>query len=101
MIRKNKEFLSNSHGEGGSINWYVAEGANVDDVCGLFSNIVEGELKLSDCYRTITLDFGCENINQIDKRVAKVQTLLDNLLEMKQALLEAKKIVSQKNKFYY
>ena len=100
MMRKNKAFLSNAHGEGGSINWYIASGDCIDN-CGIFSNVVEGELKISDCYRTITLDFGCEDINQLDKRIVKVQTLIDNLLEMKQGLLEAKESISTKNKFYY
>tara|TARA_S200002703_G_C3746226_1_gene229589 strand:- start:485 stop:790 length:306 start_codon:yes stop_codon:yes gene_type:complete len=101
MIRKNKEFLSNAHGEGGSINWYIATGNCIDNDFNMFSNIVEGELKLSDCYRTITLDFSCENIKQLDKRVIKVQTLIDNLLEMKKGLLEAKESINTKNKFYY
>lgn len=94
MKARGKIFLSGSHEEGGSISWYVNTQFTTHH-----SPFVEGGIKISDCYRTIDLDF-CGNINSIMKRVDKVDRLIVELNKMKESLLEADKELKPK-KFYY
>ena len=103
MLRRNKTFLNDSHDEGGSVNWYVQTdkyvGTGYEFICG--NCTLDAELKISDCSNIINLNFDCEKVEHIPKRIKKLETLINELQDMKSALEEVEKLINQKRKFYY
>ena len=95
MIRRNKTFLSDSHEEFGSVSW-VVETNGEDNILGY---VVEANLTISDCSKCAQLDFDCKGYKHIDKRIKKLDTLIEELQKMKEAMLEVK--ASKRKKFYY
>ena len=96
MLKRNKTFLSQSHQETGNIAWYVSTDRGDQD---FFSELVSSDLKISDCSGSISLDFSCEKPSHIDKRIDKIDTIIQELQSMKEGFLEAKK--SLQRKYYY
>ena len=102
MLRRNKAFLNDSHLEGGSVSWYVATGDQEEEesiLCNCY--LISGILQITDCHNQIQIDFNCEKESHIPTRVAKLQTLIDELESMKEGLLLAEKEIKSKRKFYY
>lgn len=97
MRQRGKQFLSESHQEGGTISWSVI---TISDSSSVLDYPVEAEIKLTDCYKQINLDFDCVEVKHIKKRVDKLDRLLVELNKMKEALLLAEKELAPK-KFYY
>lgn len=97
MKKRDKRFLNESTEEFGSISWSVVSG----DPVNRWDSLVESDLRISNCSKNIHLDFNCEKLSHIDKRLVKLDNLIDSLTLFKEALLEAKKEVKSKNKFYY
>ena len=82
---KGKTFLSDHPEEFGSISWKIkVEG-------GIFSTgkVIHAELRMADCYKSIDLDFYCKNQKQLTKRLDKLNTMILELLEMKQCLMKS------------
>ena len=95
MKARGKTFLSESHDEGGSVSWSVNTQAEI-----WHEARVEASVYLRDCDKQICLDFDCNEFKHIDKRLAKLDTLMVELNKMREALLLAKEELKP-NKFYY
>lgn len=99
MKAQGKRFLTDRGDEGGSVRWYVkVEGVDSDGDASYYK--AEAELYISDCSRTINLEFSCKQVKDLDKRIAKVQQLIAELEDFKQALHKAK-IANLPHKFSY
>lgn len=97
MNKQRKAFLTQEHDEGGSISWRVSTASN-----GIYGYTVDAELILRDCYKKITLDFDCVDVEQVDSRIKKVSNLIFELDMMRLALMKAKAGVTPVEKrFYY
>ena len=99
MIKRNKVFLSDSHEESGSICWVVQ--TDKDHSMSIFQYAVTASVSISDCNKTIHLDFDCEKVKHIDKRIDKVDTLIAELTKVKDALVEAKGELTKRKGWYY
>lgn len=95
MIKRNKTFLSQGHLETGNIAWYVS----TEGEYTFLSELVNSELKISDCSSSVTLDFSCEKPSHIDKRISKIDILIKELESMKEGFVDAKKSLGRK--YYY
>lgn len=97
MKKRDKRFLNDNHEEFGSVSWRVTtEGDG-----GLFNRSVLAELRIADCYKVVSLDFDCDKASHIDKRLSKLDSLIDSLQDMREALVEAKEDVVSSRRFYY
>lgn len=98
MKAQGKRFLSDRGDEGGSVRWHVS--TDKDDV---FCNVVDATLYLTDCDRTITLEFDCYKREHTAKRIAKIDGLISELIAFKLALCDAENALADKKtaKFYY
>lgn len=94
MDKSKKVFLSKDIDERGNLSWYVT----LEDSDYSFSSYLDAELQIADCHRTITLDFACGREKDIDKRLKKVDTIISELYEFRDALEACK---SKPKKFYY
>jgi len=81
---KNKRFLSDDEHETGSICWYIEKNEDADFLT------VNSSVKIYDCNRSVSLDFDCLDLEDIEGRVAKVDVLIEELTKLRGALLEAK-----------
>ncbi|QKN88450.1 hypothetical protein vBValSX1_57 [Vibrio phage vB_ValS_X1] len=79
--KRNKTFLSESHEEFGSVSWYVKER-------GDWGSDVQSEIRITDCYKVVTLDFCAESPSDAKKRLEKLDTLITELQEARKALQE-------------
>jgi hypothetical protein len=86
---KGKTFLTDHPEEFGSVSWnvLVKEGFMYD------GKAIRSKLRLSDCYKSIELDFFCKNQKGLTKRLEKIDTLINELLNMSQALREAGELI--------
>ena len=87
MKSRGKTFLNSSFNEKGHIRWEVLSGTDKR----YHAEFLSGELVIADCSSSICLDFDCEKRSHIDKRIAKLDTLIDELGKMREALEAAKK----------
>lgn len=78
-----KRFLTNNPEEFGSVGWGVK--TNPEDYYK-----IQAELRITDCYEKVTLDFNCEKEKHIDKRIQKLDNLIESLNLMRDSLVEAK-----------
>lgn len=93
--RKNsKRFLSDTPCEYGSVCWEVS--ADPEDRYDL----IDSNLRIADCGKSIDLGFSTRKEEHLDKRIQKLDTLIESLQEMREALTskELKKVVKQKIK---
>lgn len=97
MKARDKRFINNSFNESGAVSWHVSTG----ETDWGFSNLVNAELQISDCSKTICLDFNVEKETHFDKRIGKLDELMTSLTLMREALVEAKAEHKGKKKFYY
>ena len=80
MKAQGKKFLTERGDEGGSLRWFInTEGEE-------HAWKVESSLTLTDCYRHITLEFHAGTKPQCLKRVAKLDTLIEELQEFRESL---------------
>ncbi|QDP48788.1 MAG: hypothetical protein Unbinned5081contig1000_37 [Prokaryotic dsDNA virus sp.] len=84
----NKRFLSRDPDEYGSVAWDVTKEFRYN---GKQKRVpfFDANLRLSDCYRTITLDFCFGNSKRRKARIKKLATLIAELEKMKKAMEEA------------
>ena len=92
MLKNNKVFLNDLPDETGSICWTIARDSG--DL-GFFS---DGELKLYDCSRSVTIDFCCYSESDLESRITKANTLLNEITKMRDALIALK---TPKKRFHY
>jgi hypothetical protein len=86
--RQNKTFISDDVDEFGSISWFV-ESADYVKPKMKQRHTKSAELRITDCYKVITLDFEyCGHDNYSD-RVRKVNNLIIELEEFKQSLVDS------------
>lgn len=95
LVGCDKRFLSKRADEGGSIQWSVtarkySKGANC---------FIDTSLVIRDCGRSITLDFDFSkkdkpeyNESNLEQRLAKVDTVLKSLLDMRKTMVAAGKV---------
>lgn len=96
---RNKVFLSDSHEQGGSVTWNVAADKGVDDD-GKKKDPITSTLRITDCYRIVYLEFDCSKVKHIQKRIDKVDVLLEEITKFKEALLEAQEFHKPKSLYY-
>ena len=82
---KGKTFLNDHPEEFGSIAWKVKVGGGIFDT----AKVIHSELRVADCYKSIDLDFYCKSQKDLTKRIDKLNTMILELLEMKQCLMKA------------
>jgi hypothetical protein len=92
-MSNNKVFLNDLPDETGSVCWSITKDS---DGIGFFFS--EGELKLYDCSRSVTIDFSCFYESDIDSRITKANVLLDEITKMRAALIALK---IPKKRFHY
>ena len=94
MTRKkmgmDKTFLATSPDETGYLCWST----ELNPAKGRFT-LVSSELKMADCEKHIRLDFDCYKVKDIDKRIAKVDTLLASLAKLRESLVDCKETATR------
>lgn len=85
-----KQFLSDSPSETGFIV-ITASTSRIEDVdeegsWGLKSPTVNAEVQVGDCSKKIYLDFCVYKDSDVQKRIDKINVLIDNLQQLKEAL---------------
>ena len=91
-MKNNKVFLNDLPDETGSICWNIQKDG---DGIGFFS---DGELKLYDCSRSVTIDFCCYNESDLEGRITKANILITEITKMRDALLA---LQVPKKRFHY
>lgn len=91
MKAQGKRFLTERGDEGGSIRWTLGKDA-------YFNGDINAEIIITDCNKSIYLDFSYTNNKALGKRVAKLESLIEELQDFRESLLKAE-IVPKK--FYY
>ncbi len=96
---KTKVFLSDSPYEMG----YIAFDYKVNHRSGgeyYDYNIVQGQVKIADCDHSICLDFSCNNLKALRKRISKLQLIINTLQRMLDGYEKVYRIASRKSKVY-
>lgn len=88
-----KQFTSDRGDEGGSVRWSVTTGQE-------YSREVYADLIVTDCYHTVSLEFSADTARQVDKRLAKLDIVIQELLSFRAALSTAQDSFKP-TKFYY
>lgn len=96
MRYRNKSFLNDSHLEFGNISWNILTGKHSD---GYY--LIESTLRISDCGGAINLDFDVVKSHQIASRLAKLDTMINSLTEMREHYQKAIEDINKCKKFYY
>jgi len=84
MKAQGKRFLSERGDEGGSVRWYVN---TEEDYC----YTTDAYLYISDCTKRIDLEFYSDDNKGLSKRVTKLDNLIEELQNFREALLQAEK----------
>lgn len=80
-VRKtSKQFLSDTPYEYGSVCWEVF--VDPEDRYDL----IQADLRITDCSEKIILGFSSQKEKHIDKRIQKLDNLIDSLKEMRKVL---------------
>lgn len=77
-----KKFLSDNPDEFGSVSWVVK-----DYYGSPHSSKKEAGVRLTDCYKVITLDFEYTNIVEFKARKEKLRTLIESLEEFEREFI--------------
>ena len=85
MKARDKRFLNNSFDEG-AVSWTLKSGKDKP-----YGEFVTAYLLISDCSKSVELDFCCENYKHVGKRIDKLDNLIDSLNDLREALVQAKK----------
>ena len=83
---KNKTFITDNTTEFGSVSWHVSDGWGQGQEKKHRKN---SELRLTDCYKVITLDFDYDGWDNFQERIKKVECLIEELQKYKQALRDS------------
>lgn len=79
-----KKFLNNSVYENGSIVSIVESPKDPEKI--KYYNEVECTVQIRDCNNVVSLDFRVHNESGLQKRLAKLDVLINELLDVKQEL---------------
>ena len=80
-VRKtSKKFLSDTPYEYGSVCWEVF--VDPEDRYDL----IQADIRITDCNEKIILGFSSQKENHLDKRIQKLDNLIDSLKEMRKVL---------------
>jgi hypothetical protein len=97
---RDKVFLGESHEEFG----YIAYNYNLNGPNGgcpyMGDRMVSGEVSIADCHNKITLDFGCNNVKTLKKRINKLEVLINTLQKMLDGYRNICKIQTRRSKVY-
>lgn len=93
-VMSNKTFLSDQHGEGGSIRWYVSP------LEGYEKPWLESEACITDCSKTVFLNFAVDSEESMLDRIAKVDTLMKELAALKSNLKKGWSMSKKHSKKY-
>lgn len=74
-----KQFLSQCYGESGSIVVQFSSPTLDDYSEGNYNRYVDGDIAISDCSKTINLDFTFSDENSMNKRIAKLDKMIEIL----------------------
>lgn len=96
MKKRDKRFLNESLEEFGMVGWHV----KTKEDRSWNGEIVDSELVIKDCNDTIALNFSCDKPHHIQKRIDKLDTLLESLNGLRETLVKAQEETSTR-KFYY
>lgn len=96
MKYRNKSFLNDSHREFGNISWNILTGRHADRYY-----LIESRLRIADCGNVIILDFDVEKPHEIPSRLAKIDTMINSLTEMREHYQKAIEDINKCKKFYY
>lgn len=96
MKAQGKRFLTGRGDEGGSVRWY----ASTNNTSPLSYYLLEAELYLTDCSKSITLEFSCDKHKHLAKRIAKLDVLLAELGAFKAVLIQAQDATKPKSLCY-
>ena len=83
---QNKRFISDEHNEFSSISWHITSGWGEGQKK---KHTKCSDLRLSDCYKVISLDFDYEGHDQFLSRIKKIDCLIEELQKYKQALKDS------------
>ena len=83
VIKNDKRFLSNIPHEYGTVCWEVI----VDPEDGY--DLMQADLRITDCSNTVNLSFSTRKEKHLLKRVEKIDNLIDALHDMREALVSA------------
>ena len=90
-VLNRKKFLTDNPEETGSVC------TKVQNSTGSYTYDIEASIKIYDCNRSVTLDFDCYNKSELPERIAKIEVLLSELLNMREALVS----LNTPTKFFY
>ena len=93
MKKRDKRFLNDSHEEFGYICWSVSTEVT-------YGGIVSAELSIADCSKTICLEFDCHEQKHIQKRIQKLDNMMESLHNMREALVEVQNSLKPKGLYY-
>lgn len=92
-VRKtSKKFLSDTPYEYGSVCWEVC--VDPEDRYDL----IQADIRITDCNESISLQFSSNKEKHIDKRIQKLDNLIDSLKEMRKVLKSKEVAESVKTK---
>lgn len=83
--KTSKRFLNDSYDEHGAVSWNVGEGYSETKR----TECKTSELRLQDCYKVITIEFGYIGREEYEQRLAKLDTLIEELQAFRVALGES------------
>lgn len=95
MKARGKTFLSPSIHESGAVSWEVISGKDLPKYSA--RDMCNAVLRIKDCNDGISLDFDCETLAHLDKRIQKLDVLISELQNMREALEKVK----EPQRFYY
>jgi len=79
---QSKSFLCKADTGGGSVRWSVSPFAYY----GTSDRFVEAGITLTDCGRTVSLEFDTNSLKESRDRLAKIDTLITELASFREAL---------------
>lgn len=83
--KSGKRFLNDDYDEHGAVSWQVTKGFSEKRR----TNNKDAELRLQDCYKVITIEFGYDGKEQYQERLAKLDVLIEELNEFRSALADS------------
>lgn len=92
MRRSNKRFLTTNPSESGAIIWYVRKEEDSR------FEVMDASVVIKDCHETVNLDFSVEDWNKLQKRIDKLDVLIEELQKMREAMVV---IGTRSTKFTY
>lgn len=85
--KNNKIFITDHPEEFGSIAWSIDKGWGADTIRKRHSK--ESNLRITDCYKVIVLEFSYQGYDEYLERIKKLDNLIEELNNFKEALQES------------